>query len=156
LKYSFGKDEKGWLKITIPPLSDKGATPTEAENLIKQLLKKVNGKGYENIYNVDINPRYTRKLSDALIDDIKERESKYRRDDCTNGLNKFDYYAYTLCALQKLRYLDENGKAVSQVGFSRTFGLRRPTLSKYLAKLQSYENDPIYLEIERRICFFDK
>lgn len=156
MKPSFGKDEKGWLKITISTLGEKGATPTETENLIRQLLKEVNGKRKENIFNIIIEPRFTTKLSGALIDDIKKRERKFLKDNCINGLNKYDYYAYTFCALLKLRFLDENGKAVSQVGFSRAFGLRRATLWKYVDKLQSFEKDPIYLEIERRIFFFDK
>lgn len=156
MKYSIGKDEKGWLNITISTLSDKGATPTETDNLIKQLLIEVNGKGFEKKFNIIIEPKCTSKLSDALIDDIKKKEKDYIRDNRNKGLKKFDYYAYTLYALQKLRYLDENGKVVSQAWFSRTFGLRRPTLCNYMAKLQSYEKDPIYLEIERRIFFLDK
>ena len=54
MRYSIVRDEKGMVSITISTLSDNGASPTEAEDLMRQLLKEVNGKEFK--LDTQINP----------------------------------------------------------------------------------------------------
>ena len=142
------------LNIAVSTLSDKGAAPTETENLIKQLLNAVNGElqnGNNINLNIDISPRYTQKLNTATIEFIKKQEERYTKKDSAKKLNRYDYYVLTLRALQKLRYVDDSGKPISQPVFSTALGLRRSTIWEHTKTIDSEKYSTEYLDIERAL-----
>lgn len=149
MRYSIGRDEKGMVSVTISTLSDNGASPTEAEDLMRQLLKEVNGKEFK--LDTQINPVTVKKLNSIVVNYIKEKE---RAIVGLMDLKKYDYYALTLHALQKLRYVDESGNIVNQSRFANLFQIRRPTLNQYYCKV-SVRNNKAYYEIERNLFLAD-
>lgn len=150
----FSRDRWGNLIITISTLSDKGITPTETTNLVKELHEKVNGYGFTNNFKIDISPKHPKKLDNALIDYIKRKEEDYTKRNSGKNLRKYDYYALTLHALIKLKYVDSNGYSINQSGFSEAIGLRRPTLCEYYSNLTSVDSNTDYLEIEKGLFYF--
>ena len=150
----FSVNTFGELIITISTLGNKGITPTETSNLVKELHKKVNGYGFTNNLKIDISPKHPKKLNNALIDYIKRKEEDYTKRNSGKNLRKYDYYALTLHALITLKYVDSNGSFINQSVFSEAIGLRRPTLCKYYSNLTSVDNNTDYLEIERNLFYF--
>lgn len=132
---------------------DKGITPTEAENLMTLLQQKVYGNK-NNKLKIEISPTSIKELNDTVIDFIKRKEKKYTEVNNNNyKTNKYMYYALTLRALQKLKYVDLDGKAINQCTFAKAMELRRPTLCKYYSQLVFNNNDPVYLNIERDLYY---
>ena len=116
---------------------------------MRQLLKEVNGKEFK--LDTQINPVTVKKLNSIVVNYIKEKE---RAIVGLMNLKKYDYYALTLHALQKLRYVDESGNIVNQSGFANLFQIRRPTLNRYYGKV-SVRNNKAYYEIERNLFLAD-
>ena len=137
------------VSITISTLSDNGASPTEAEDLMRQLLKEVNGKDFK--LDTQINPVTVKKLNSIVVNYIKEKEKAIVG---LMDLTENDYYALTLHALQKLRYVNERGRIVTQAGFAKLFQIRRPTLNRHYGKVL-VRNNKAYYEIERNLFLAD-
>lgn len=140
------------VSITISTLSDKGASPTEVEDFIKQLLNEINDYPKKTI-NITISPVAQKKLDSTVVNYIKKREVAYR----LKRSEKFDYYALTLHALQKLRYVDESGNIVSQSRFASLFNIRRATLNEHYNSVVKNKKDykTYYHEIERKLFLED-
>lgn len=155
MRYSFSKDEKDWLCITVanPSNIEKGIAPTEAENILNRLQRELFGENSQIQYklNIEIHPKLSRMLDDKVIDFIKIQESRYKCNKRGKNHYNYNYYALTLYALQKLGYVDENRMLVNQTTLSKAFGLRRASLCSHYSILDHVEDDIIYLEIERNL-----
>ena len=152
MNYSFDKNEQGWLQLTVanPTPSDKGLTPTEAENILRQLQEERFGSDILLDYQLKINIslKKSRKLNDSVIDVIKKKELSLCHK---RGKHNYRYYALVLYALQKLGYVGADGEMITQSGFSEAFGLRRASLCTHYGKLEHVEQDNTYLEIEKTL-----
>ena len=156
MRYSFTRDELGWLHLTVakPTPSDKGLTPTEAENILKQLQEELFGRQYKIHFKLKMNvsPMGKMKLDAQAIDFIKKQEENYPcKKRGKHHQHNYEYYALTLHALRKLNYVGDDGELVDQTGLSEAIGLRRASLCTNYAKLKNVEVNETYLEIERNL-----
>lgn len=139
---------------TISTLNDKGVSPTELEFFVSKLLEETYGNLLQtNNFEpkIEISLAKTKKLTKDVIDYIVKKEEQYTEGKVLYHSTRYDYYAYTLKALTKLNFVDENGKIVNQSGFASMFKLRRATLNKHMSKMSQLSESKAYIEIERNL-----
>ena len=137
--------------VTISTLSDKGASPTEIEVFIKELLKHIDKRHYTKQI-INVTPLKLRKLDEEVMTRIekqwKERQSKSYR------LKKYEFYALVFRAMVKLHFSIDGKRDITQTDFSQLFGLRRATLCTYFNKMMGNRDNKVYLDIERMLYVF--
>ena len=171
MKYSINsKIDNGVVMATITfisPLSDKGLTPTEAEELYIELQHTLQGDTEENEYKQKIAPKLTapRRLNGDVISYIVEKEEIYTTDTRSNSLKRYEYYALILAALIKLGYKLENGAELTVKNFAEfvkgyaigiidpEFKFRSPSLQVQYERLSALKDcrKDVYREIERNL-----
>ena len=148
------------VTATISTLSDKGASPTETERFVRELLIQVNGTSSRKYYKlkIEVEPSAPRKLDDRVLTYIQKQESRY-----INGTGekvrvqeKWDYYTMTYAALRKLRFYDTN-RVLSVLRYCELLNLRRSTFTNHYHGINELikKHQRVYEKIERDL-FFEK
>ena len=145
----------GELKETISTISGIGASPTEIERYVNELLNRINGNNRKTL-KVEVKPSGIRKLNSEVFTYIRKQEYKYTGN-CigkTEKERKWDYYTLTYVALLKLKFVFENGK-LSQERYCQELNIRRPTLTKHYQGINELitKRQELYEEIERGLFF---
>lgn len=132
-----------------------GASPTEAERFVYELLNRINKKKKIKL-KIEVKPTVIRKLDSEIFTYIKKQGDKYTSifPGRLGEEKKWDYYTLAYAALLKLRFVFENGK-LSQERYCKKLDIRRPTLSERYKGIDELitKKQEVYEEIERRLFF---
>jgi hypothetical protein len=155
VKYHFEERGMGMFVIAIINISGNGAAPTETERFVKDVFNRVNRNNNRKV-NIDVDPSVERKLDSKVLTYIKKQEYKYTSNYTgrTRDEKKWDYYTLTYAALDKLRFIFENGK-LSHERYCKALGIRRPTLTRHYQGIHELKikRQEVYEEIERGLFF---